>query len=178
MNSKKLTFKRLTDTDCDEYIFAEKLLVEAFPADEYREISEQRANVRNLNNFHMNIIYSGTTLLGIISYWKFNTFTYIEHFAILPEFRNCGYGALAIKKIAEKEKAIVLEVEKPDDEITRRRIAFYQRCGFTLCRKKYIQPAYRNDSKEIPMHLMSRGVPVDENFENIKNKIYHSVYGK
>ena len=173
-----ITFKRVTDTGNDEYIFAEKLLVESFPTDEYREIEEQRKNVKNLENFHMNIIYSSTTPVGIISFWKFDTFTYVEHFAILPAHRNHGYGAAAIKKLIKEERTIILEVEKPTDETSRRRIAFYNRCGLMLCQKEYIQPAYRTDSNEIPMQLMSCGVEIEKEFEYIKSNIFHTVYGK
>lgn len=173
-----IKFKRVTDTANDEYIFAEKLLVESFPTDEYREIEEQRKNVKNHENFHMNIIYSQSVPVGIISFWRFNTFTYVEHFAILPTLRNREYGAAAIKKLIEKEKTIILEVEKPIDETSRRRIAFYNRCGLTLCEKEYIQPAYRIDSNEVPMHLMSCGIKLNETFEYIKNSIYCTVYGK
>ena len=178
MDNKNIIFKRVTDAEGDDYLFSEKLLVESFPSDEYRSIEEQRTFVKERENFHMNIIYSSTTPLGIISYWKFDTFTYVEHFAMLHALRNCGYGAAAIKKLIEKEQNIVLEVEKPTDEISRRRIAFYQRCGLTLCEKEYIQPAYRADSNEIPMHLMSCAVETDKNFEHIKSTIYREVYGK
>ncbi len=178
MASKELIFKRLTATDNDKYLFTEKLLVESFPTDEYRKIEEQRKNVRSNEHFHMNIIYSATTPIGMISFWKFESFTYVEHFAILPSLRNCGYGAAAIKKLIEEERKIILEVEKPTDETSKRRIAFYNRCGLTLCEKEYIQPAYRNDSNEVPMYLMSCGVKLDENFEYIKKSIYCTVYGK
>ncbi len=178
MDKKEITFKRLTDTTGDEYIFTEKLLIESFPADEYRAIEEQRKNVKNSKNFHMNIIHSSTTPVGMISFWKFDTFTYIEHFAIMPVHRNSGYGAAAIKKIIEKEKKVILEVEKPTDETSKRRIAFYQRCGLTLCQKEYIQPAYRNDSNEIPMYLMSCAIELDKDFEYVKNNIYRTVYGR
>ena len=173
-----ITFKRVTATANDEYIFTEKLLVESFPTDEYREIEKQRKNVETLENFHMNIIYSQSVPVGIISFWKFDTFTYVEHFATLPALRNRGYGAAAIKKLIEEEKRIILEVERPTDETSRRRIAFYNRCGLTLCDKEYIQPAYRIDSNEVPMHLMSCGVEIEREFENIKNCIYRTVYGK
>ena len=96
----------------------------------------------------------------------------------MPTLRSNGYGASTIEKLIELEWSIVLEVEKPDDETSRRRIAFYRRCGLELCEKEYIQPAYRADSNEIPMYLMSRGVNVEHNFEHIKSTIYREVYGK
>lgn len=175
---KEITIKRITDTENDEYTFAERLLVNSFPTDEYREIEEQRKNVNNRENFHMNIIYSSTTPVGIISFWEFGTFTYIEHFAILPTLRNCGYGAYAIKELIKKGKNIILEVEMPTDETSIRRINFYKRCGLTLCEKEYIQPAYRNDSNEIPMYLMSCGMDLNNNFDYVKGEIFRTVYGK
>lgn len=178
MDRKKIIFKRLTDTDSNEYIFTEKLLVETFPTDEYREIKKQRMNVKNCNLFHMNIIYVSTTPVGLISFWKFDTFTYVEHFAILPAFRNCGYGTEIIKKLIKEEKTIILEVETPTDEASERRIAFYKRCGLILCEKEYIQPAYRNDSNEVPMYLMACGIELNDIFEYVKDNIYRSVYGK
>ena len=178
MDSKEIIFKRVTDADGNDYIFTERLLVASFPSDEYRSLKEQRTFTRERENFHMNIIYSSTTPVGIISYWKFDTFTYVEHFAILPTLRNCGYGTAAIKKLIEKERSVVLEVEMPTDDTSRRRIDFYRRCGLSLCEKEYIQPAYRADSNEIPMQLMSCRVEIDKNFEHIKSNIYREVYGK
>ena len=178
MESKEIVFKRIRETDGNDYMFTEKLLVESFPPDEYRSLEEQRTFTKERKKFHMNIIYSSTTPVGIISYWKFDTFTYVEHFAIVPALRNCGYGAAAIKKLIEKETSIILEVEKPTDETSKRRIAFYQRCGLTLCEKEYIQPAYRSDSNEIPMHLMSCVVETEKYYEQIKSNIYREVYGK
>ena len=178
MDRKEIILKRIRETEGDEYLFVEKLLVGSFPPNEYRSLDEQREFVERRNNFHMNIICTATEPVGIISYWQFDTFTYVEHFAILPTLRNCGYGAETIKKLIEQEKSIVLEVEKPDDATSKRRIAFYRRCGLELCEKEYIQPAYRADSNEIPMHLMSHGVDIENNFEHIKNNIYREVYGK
>ncbi len=178
MDCKEIIFKRVTDAGSEDYIFTERLLVESFPCDEYRSLEEQRRFVQERENFHMNIIYDSTTPVGIISYWKFDTFTYVEHFAIVPTLRNSGYGASAIKRVIENKRSIVLEVEKPTDETSLRRIAFYQRCGLTLCEKEYIQPAYRADSNEIPMYLMTCEVDADKNFEQIKSIIYREVYGK
>ena len=69
---KEITIKRITDTENDEYTFAERLLVNSFPTDEYREIEEQRKNVNNRKNFHMNIIYWLVIYYGyILVYFKY-----------------------------------------------------------------------------------------------------------
>ena len=73
---------------------------------------------------------------------------------------------------------IILEVEKPVDEWSRRRIGFYQRCGFCLCEKEYVQPSYRKGGETLPMFLMYAGTEtIDKEFESIRDEIYRKVYG-
>ena len=72
----------------------------------------------------------------------------------------------------------LLEVEKPVDEWSRRRIGFYQRCGFCLCEKEYVQPSYRKGGETLPMFLMYAGTEtIDKEFESIRDEIYRKVYG-
>jgi hypothetical protein len=53
---------------------------------------------------------------------------------------------------------MILEVEPPVDDISRKRISFYERHGFR--RNKYFnyrQPSYAYGLPEVEMELMSRG---------------------
>ena len=173
-----INIKRIKETNSEEYHIIEKLLISSFPIDEYRSIEMQRKNVENNNIFYMNIIYQSERPIGLISYWLFDKFIYIEHFAIISTIRNMGYGTKTINLLKGKQKSIVLEVEIPTNKLRQNRIEFYQRCGFTLCTKDYTQPAYRSDSKELPMFLMSYGIDINKNFDSIKNAIHREVYGK
>ena len=178
MDRKEIKSKRLKTTTSEEYRFVEKLLTASFPTDEYRPLEEQRRNVESVDIFHMNILISGKEPVGLLSYWKFDGYIYVEHFAIHPTLRGKGYGYEAISGLIKEKGRIVLEVELPTDDITLRRIAFYTRCGLTLCPKEYIQPAYRTDGNEIPMRLMYCGVDMEQDYEQIKSSIYRTVYGK
>ena len=72
---------------------------------------------------------------------------------------------------------IILEVERPEDEMSTRRIAFYQRCGFTLCNQDYLQPPYRKGGKSLPLYLMYAGTDsIDEQYPEIRDEIYQKVY--
>ena len=72
---------------------------------------------------------------------------------------------------------IVLEVEEPTDDITYRRIAFYQRQGFVLQNVPYQQPPYRKGGKWFPMKLMTlREENFSLKFEIIKESIYKEAY--
>ena len=178
MDRKEIKRKRLKTTTSEEYRFAEELLTASFPADEYRPLEEQRRNVESIDMFHMNILFAGEEPAGLLSYWQFDGYIYVEHFAIHPTLRGKGYGHEAIDGLIREQRNIVLEVEIPTDDITRRRIAFYTRCGLTLCPKEYIQPAYRTDGNELPMRIMYCGIDAEKDFEKIRATIYLNVYGK
>lgn len=56
---------------------------------------------------------------------------YLLYLATLDIHRNKGLGALTLKLLREETNLpIIGEVEPPTDDITRRRIAFYERNGF------------------------------------------------
>ena len=178
MDRKDIKRKRIKTTTSEEYRFVEELLTASFPADEYRPLEEQRINVESVDRFHMNILTAGEEPVGLLGYWQFEGFVYVEHFAILPTLRGNGYGREAINGLIKEKGRIVLEVERPTDDLSRRRITFYTRCGLTLSPEEYIQPAYRTGGNEIPMHLMHCGINIERDYEQIKSSIYHTVYGK
>ena len=112
--------------------------------------------------------------VGLITVWKFAGFSYVEHLATSPSVRNKGYGRKIMEVLQQQfPGVIILEVEKPVDEWSRRRIGFYQRCGFSLCEKEYVQPSYRKGGETLPMFLMYAGTEtIDKEFESIRNEIY------
>lgn len=56
---------------------------------------------------------------------------YLLYLATLDIHRNKGLGALTLRLLREESNLpIIGEVEPPTDDITRRRIAFYERNGF------------------------------------------------
>lgn len=173
-----IKLKRITNTGNEEYRSIEKLMIESFPTEEYRPICEQRENVEKNRIFELYAIYDNEQPIGFISFWKLNDFIYIEHFVIKPCCRNNGYGEKVISLMTNKFKKIVLEVETPDNETSKRRITFYQRCRLELCPYTYMQPPYRADGKKIPMFLMSYGVDMKKEFHNIKSIIYDKVYNQ
>lgn len=172
-----ITIKEI-NTSNEHYPFLEALMHTAFPIQERRNDEEQRYNTDYNPLFHSNLIIDNNTLVGLINYWDFKTFRYIEHFAIDNNLRSKGYGKTVITRLKEESKLpIVLEVEEPIDEITQRRISFYQRQGFILDKHPYLQPPYRKGDSWFPLCLMSYGtLDMDKHFDNIKSTIYKEVY--
>lgn len=157
---------------------AQKYYLSSFPADERRETEEWIRLSYSQPKFFNNVIMLDGTIVGFIAYWNFENFLYVEHFAVDSAIRGKGIGGLTIDKLCENAgKTVVLEVELPCDEISRRRIAFYERHGLRLCDRKYVQPPYDSDKNSLEMKLMWRGEKdIDDDFNNIVDCLYKKVY--
>lgn len=116
---------------------------------------------------------------GFLTAWDFNDFVYIEHFAIDEAARNGGIGGKALKQfLASCQAPVVLEVEIPTDDLSTRRIGFYERLGFRLDTHVYYQPPYQKGGPTLEMRLMTYGdLPLSDRFEAVKTTLYKNVYG-
>lgn len=165
-------------TDHKHYSFVEGLLEASFPAEERRNADLQRANTDGNPLFHCCLVEEDKRPVGLMTYWHFDTFIYIEHFAIDPKRRGYGYGTEALKvMLSQAELPVVLEVEIPlrVNDVPHRRIGFYKRIGFQLRKYDYKQPPYRWGDEWLPMKLMTYGTlkAVDKAVKTI----YREVYG-
>ena len=117
-------------------------------------------------------------LHGAMVVWEFETFAYIENFAVSKQLRGRGIGAKMLNDIENMmEKPLVLEVEVPYDDMSHRRIQFYQRNHFFLNDFGYIQPALRENMPDVQLRLMSypQKSPTEE-LEKMKKQIFSEVY--
>lgn len=165
-------------SDVQLYRFMENLLIDSFPPEEYRELQALRTYTDHTANFYNNVVFDDDLPVGLITYWDFGRFCYVEHFAINPTLRNGGYGKKTLEHVCRQlNRPVVLEVEMPREEMAKRRIRFYQRQGFTLWEKAYQQPPYRPGDGFLPMYLMAFGnLTCEQDFETVRNKIYTEVY--
>lgn len=167
---------KTTDTS---YAFVENLLHESFPEEERRDDDMQRYNTDNNPLFTAYLITDDAEYIGLITLWNLSGFLYVEHLATSPNVRNKGYGKVIMQSLLNNfpDAKIVLEVELPEDELSKRRIGFYERNGFTLCEKPYMQPPYRTSGSPIPMYIMFSGADsIDGIFDTITSEIYKNVY--
>lgn len=162
------------------YLFVEKLLHSAFPPDERRDDEQQRMYTDQNEKFNCLLIREFENPIGLITYWDFKDFVYVEHFAIHENYRNGGLGKQALRIFLQGiNRPVVLEVEMPriKGDITHRRISFYRRQGFSLRRMAYKQPPYREGDSWLPMKLMSCGkVRWEKIAETVRDTIYRYVY--
>lgn len=140
---------------------ARQLYEYSFPVEERRPWLDILARDSDDGRFRLEGIYRGGRWAGMMTSWQFDTFRYIEHLAIDSSMRGAGIGAAVLARLlASDPRPVVLEVEIPalaeDPEMARRRIGFYQRCGFTAFpRFDYVQPPYLEGLPAVPMMLMS-----------------------
>lgn len=155
-----------------------KLMEESFPKEEYRGYQEQKKLLYRPEYSIITKKDNESNLLGFISSWEIDKFIFIEHFAVNSSMRGKGIGSEMLKDfIKNSTHSIILEVELPNNEMSIRRIKFYEKLGFVLNYFKYHQMPLRKHCKPIEMYIMSYPKALTpEDFENIKNSIYKTVY--
>lgn len=154
------------------------ILEEAFPVEELREKERQKALLDKPEYRLYGIKNESDDLQGALAMWDFSDFIYIEHFAIKPLYRNGGFGGKMLQKlIAWAGKPVVLEVEVPRDDLTKRRVGFYERHGFFYNDYPYLQPPMRAGQGMLPLRLMTMpGKISEEVYKKYKRLIHRIVY--
>ncbi len=154
---------------------------ESFPADERRRFTDLR-QLLPCPDMHLCGLVEQNQLIGFMIYWQWPETIFIEHFAVDPGQRGKQLGQRALSQLLTLDSAyFILEVELPLDDVSRRRIHFYERQGFHLNSFVYAQPPYQRGAPNIPMHLMS--LPAIEHQETftalstlIKERVYERFY--
>lgn len=151
------------------------LLCEAFPQTERRGEKEQRA-LFSLEKYKVCAKrFSGK--LAAIAYWNFGDFRFVEHFAVDRTLRGGGIGSAFLREFVSAENSpCILEAELPEQEIQKRRIAFYQRNGFCLLPFSYFQPPLNKGEGRTPMLTMATESVGEDRFSVMRQKIYSDVY--
>jgi len=140
--------------NADDPHFAEfwKIYSASFPLNERRE-SDQQADVFKKQEYQVDIYLSDNHVIGFIAYWTTTNFIYIEHLAIAPDVRSKGFGSAILKPFIEREPIpVILEIEPIINDLTRRRLKFYESLGFVLNDHPHNQPPYHTSDQ--PLHLV------------------------
>ena len=119
---------------------------------------------------------------GFLNYYelKDDDVLFIEHFAVEDSLRGKGTGSEMLRCFLENagSSLVVLEVEPPEGETEKRRIAFYERLGMTLNNGEYYQPPFYGHLPAILLMLMTNRTLNDEEFAKVKQLIYKKIYRK
>lgn len=144
---------RLTTVDAVLYKAFREIYDISFPIFEQRT-EQQQTDAFADSRYHLDC-YTGNEpgrLQGFIAYWRFENYTYVEHFAIHPDERGKGLGGQILSNLIEQESGrVLLEIDPVVDEISAARLRFYQSYGFVENSYAHIHPAYR---EEYPDHSL------------------------
>lgn len=170
---KKLSIKSA------EHSVIRKIYEDSFPVNERREYDKILRLIGDNDAYMMEAVYDDDVVVGLISSWNLRGWRYVEHFAIDATQRGRGVGLRVLKLFIERSLSpIVLEVEPPIDELSKRRVAFYNSVGFVLHdTHRYIQPPYGEGLDAVALKLMTYGASNEINLDNITAMLHTQVYG-
>lgn len=153
-----------------------ELYVISFPVFEQRT-EEQQDKAFLCPEYHLMAYTENGIFIGFICYWEFNTYIYIEHFAINQSLRGKGHGSLLLSGfIKENSKIILLEIDPIIDDLSAARLRFYQKCGFNLNKFAHIHPPYRENRNGHPLLVLTTERKITTNeygqfYDDLSNRI-------
>lgn len=157
----------------------EKLYASSFPIFEQRTQTQQDAAFGceryNLTGYEDNGVF-----IGFISYWEFDDYIYIEHFAVDTDSRGKGYGSKILQSFVEAtDKIVLLEIDPVTDEISEARLRFYLKCGFKENPYRHLHPAYRNEYRAHRLTVLTTPRQITEREYRIFDRdLRRTVMGK
>lgn len=166
----------------DERLFEEvfAILDEAFPSSEKRTYEGQK-RVLSHEAYHLSVRRDEAgRVIAFLASWEFEDFRFVEHLAVSRAARGGGLGGkLLAEFLARDERPVILEVEPAHDDVSARRIGFYERYGFHLNPFPYVQPPLQEGEKDLPLCIMSYPSPLgEEAFTACRKRLYREVYGR
>lgn len=181
-----MKLERIGDAGSPRFRELWELYESAFPPDERRDIGRQKALFSRPEyrlfaavDGRSGAPGGGAAVTGLLSLWEFGDFVFMEHLAVKEKMRGKGAGTAILKEyLAGCRVPVLLEVERPQSGIQKKRVAFYQKLGFRLNPWDYIQPPYAPAKKPVPMFLMSLPEAMGEGeFAAYRKRIHAAVYG-
>ena len=156
-----------------------QILSNNFPTKEIKEYNYMK------DTFHAGLyqvltLKDNDQIVGIMSFYQHDNFRFIDYFAIDGSLKGKGMGSKMLQYFINlDDKMVILEVEHPEDEQSKRRIAFYQRNGLYLNDQfEYFVPPVRNLKHRLYFHLMSSKRKINNiEFEKYYPQILKMVYG-
>lgn len=171
-----VVFEKLKVEDYPKFL---SLYNETFTHNEKR-IYEDEKHLENFikmkgGKFNAFSAVDGDLYLGFLSYWTFEGYTYIEHFAIAPDQRGKNLGRLMLNHLfKEVSPNVLLEAEPADaSPEAAKRLEFYEKNDFVVRKEfNYTQPSYGGKGQvAVPMLLLTHGDVNLHNIDSIKDML-------
>ncbi|HBO22716.1 MAG TPA: GNAT family N-acetyltransferase [Providencia sp.] len=155
-----LIVKRITRDDFGKINDVNKLYDSAFPRYEQRSY-QGRVSILGHDDYHLYYFTDNEIFVGFIGSWKINDYFYVEHLAISPTLRGQGYGQVVLKQFCTEVNNVILEIDPVIDEVSQKRLSFYQHCGFKQNSYQHTHPSYYPENEPHKLEVLTFPTEID-----------------
>lgn len=142
-------FHYIKNTGDSWYISFSSIYSVSFPVYEQRNTCQQNEAFRN-PHYHLATLIENEEVASFISYWEFDDYIYIEHLAVNQKLRGKNIGSITLNDFAKTtKKTIILEIDPLIDDISEKRLHFYEKLGYKVNPYKHHHPSY---DEQFPPH--------------------------
>lgn len=173
-----IKLRRITSPEDADFKKLAELYTEAFPPEERRNIPQLEKLLQQQPDMYYNAIECDGQLAGLFVYWNFQDFWYLEHLAVYADMRNKKIGQQVLDFVRDNlPGSRLLEVEPAEEEMAVRRIGYYQRNGYKILDREYVQPSYDGIRPSLPLWIMGNEEYTDKallaaHISTIKEQVY------
>ena len=154
------------------------IMEQAYPYSERRDKQAQR-DLFQLSQYAVYGWCENNELCAFLAVWDLGEIRFGEHLAVKEEYRNKGIGKKLFQAYEALDKRpLIFEVEPVSTQITKRRIGFYERMGYSYYGDvPYYQGAFHNEHEPLPLRLMMNHDKItDKKINHYIDLIYEQVY--
>jgi ribosomal protein S18 acetylase RimI-like enzyme len=150
----KMEFLRIDPEEQERWNSVWSLYEESFPVAERRKMEDHLLACTDERFFPLSA-WDGGRLAGLLFFWEWEGYRYLEHLAVTPEQRGQGYGSEMLRYLRDSEQTIILEIDPLVNELSVRRLQFYERAGFTLTPYRFVHLPYRLEAQPQELLILS-----------------------
>ena len=131
------------------------LYMRAFPEIERRSLEDHLRLMGHNPLFEADGAWLDGKFAGLIFHWQVGRFRFVEFLAVEDKLRGLNIGSRIMQQMIDRYKEVILEIEPPVDELTRRRLHFYERLGFQVNDYNYVHPSYAEPQTHFNLVVLS-----------------------
>jgi ribosomal protein S18 acetylase RimI-like enzyme len=130
------------------------LYEESFPEAERRKEADHLRACTDARFFPLSA-WEGRELIGLLFFWEWDSYRYLEHLAVNPSLRGQGHGSRMLRHLRDSERTVILEVDPLVNELSVQRLQFYERAGYTLTPYRFVHLPYRVEAEAQELRILS-----------------------
>lgn len=172
-----MRYIKVSDEDVMMFAVGNDLYEKAFPIYERRLKKDQIRALYNPEYYYATAFDDDGSFVGIVLYWKTETFVYIEHFAIAESLRGKQYGTKILTDFCKNYSSlpIILEIEPVVDDGTAARKRFYENLGFYQIDVEHMQIKFHDKCPDMKLKILSKPEISADFYNEFKNYLDGTV---